>query len=203
MGAMTHNRSPISVRDGKVFIDGVEVMDGATCTITITTDTWTGRFLGDRTPSTRMLGYSVKGTITRGRTTAFLKDYRTPLKTSAANLHYAFYRHITQNFLEIRKYACENFRQSADKIPSTSLRHRFLEVPYIQKYRDTGIAPEFTVQGVSDDPGSDYQADSGKPLAVTVVGCVLTGDINLLDLNSDGDILKDTINFNAKDVIID
>jgi hypothetical protein len=148
MGAMTHNRSPISVRDGKVFIDGVEVMDGATCTITITTDTWTGRFLGDRTPSTRMLGYSVKGTITRGRTTAFLKDY-------------------------------------------------------IQKYRDTGITPEFTVQGVSDDPGSDYQADSGKPLAVTVVGCVLTGDINLLDLNSDGDILKDTINFNAKDVIID
>ena len=57
-------------------------------------------------------------------------SYRAPLKTSAANLHYAFYRHITQNFLEIRKYACENFRQSADKIPSTSLRHRFLEVPY-------------------------------------------------------------------------
>ena len=71
---MQHNRSPISLRSGKVFIDGLEVMDEVACTIVFTPDTWTGRQVGDATPSTRWLGYAISGSITRRRNNKWLKD---------------------------------------------------------------------------------------------------------------------------------
>jgi hypothetical protein len=140
-----YNKNPISLREGKVFIDGVEVMDSVKCEIIFTPDTWTGRVLGEKTPSTRWIGGAYKGTITRRRSTPFLKDAAT-------------------------------------------------------KYMRTGITPEFTIQGIMDDANSDYFEDYGA-IAITAVGCVLTGDFSLISMDSGGNIADDSLSFNAKDIV--
>ena len=142
---MEYNKSPISVREGKVFIDGLEAFDSVAFTAKVTPEVWTGKQLGERTPSSRYLGYAVTGSITRRRSTPWLKDI-------------------------------------------------------IKKYKETGVTPEFTIQGVMDDKGSDYFAKHGSD-TVTCVGCVLTGDINLIQLDTNGDVLDDVISFNAKDIV--
>ena len=52
-----YNKSPISLREGKVFIDGIEVMDSVTCTINFTPEVWTGKQIGEQTNSSRWLRY--------------------------------------------------------------------------------------------------------------------------------------------------
>lgn len=142
---MQYNKSPISLREGKVFIDGVEVMDSVKCNIKFTPDVWTGKQLGERTPSTRYLGYAITGSITRRRSTPWLKEK-------------------------------------------------------IAEYIKTGKTPELTIQGVMNDENSDFYKENGED-TVTCVGCVLTGDMNLIDLDSNGDVVDDVISFNAKDIV--
>lgn len=36
--------------------------------------------------------------------------------------------------------------------------------------------------------------------SVTAIGCVITGKIALMDLDTDGDVVKDSIEFGAKDL---
>lgn len=69
---MEYNKNPISLREGRVFIDGVEVLDSVACTIKFTPDVWTGKQLGERTNSSRWLGYNIAGSITRRRSTNWL-----------------------------------------------------------------------------------------------------------------------------------
>lgn len=77
---MEYNKNPISLREGKVFIDGIEVLDSVVCTISFTPDVWSGKQLGERTNSSRWLGYNITGSITRRRSTNWLaekiKEYR-------------------------------------------------------------------------------------------------------------------------------
>lgn len=143
--AMEYNKSPISLREGKVFIDGVECLDSVKCEIKFTPDVWSGRQLGERTPSSRWLGANITGTITRRRSTPWLKDA-------------------------------------------------------IKKYMNTKATPEFTIQGIMNDTNSDYYAAHGSD-TVTCVGCVLTGDLNLINLDSNGEIVDDNIAFRAKDLV--
>lgn len=145
MSVMEYNKNPISLREGKIFIDGVEVCDSVKCEIKFTPDVWTGRQLGEITPSSRWLGAAISGSITRRRSTPWLKEA-------------------------------------------------------IQKYLNDKGTPEFTIQGLMDDENSDYYADNGS-IVVTCVGCVLTGDLNLINLDSDGQVVDDTIAFNAKDIV--
>lgn len=144
--SMQYNKNPINIREGKVFIDGVEVMDSVTCEIKFTPDTWSGKQLGERTPSTRWLGYSITGSITRRRSTPWLKEM-------------------------------------------------------IAKYIESGATPELTIQGVMNDANSDYYEQNGTDV-VTAVGCVLTGDMSLTKLDTNGDVLDDSLAFNAKDVVL-
>ena len=51
---MQYNKNPISLREGHAFIDGVEVLDSVKMTVNFTPETWTGRQLGEKTPSTRL-----------------------------------------------------------------------------------------------------------------------------------------------------
>lgn len=145
MALMEHNKNPISLREGKVFVDGVEVMDAVKANIKFTPDTWSGRQLGERTPSTRWLGYSITVELTRRRSTPWIKDV-------------------------------------------------------ITKYMADGATPEFTVQGIMDDRNSDFYAAAGTD-TVTCVGCVLTGDLPLTALDSEGTIVDDSVTFNAKDIV--
>lgn len=65
-----------------------------------------------------------------------------------------------------------------------------------------GKTPEFTIQGRIADEGSSYYKEFGAEI-VTAVGCVLTGDIKLVDFDVDStDVLTDEIAFNAYDIII-
>ena len=70
----------------------------------------------------------------------------------------------------------------------------------IKEFIRTGKTPEFKMQGVLDDPGSDYGAEFGRD-TTTVVGVVLTGDLKLLELDANGEIFDETINFNAQNVV--
>lgn len=72
--SMEYNKSPISLREGKVFIDGVEVMDSVKCDIKFTPDVWKGKQLGERSDSSRWLGYNITGSITRRRSTKWLDE---------------------------------------------------------------------------------------------------------------------------------
>lgn len=140
-----YNRSPVSLREGKVFCDGIEVMDSVKCEITFTPDVWTGKQLGEKTDSSRWLGYKITGSITRRRSTPWIKET-------------------------------------------------------IKKYTASGRTPEFKIQGLMNDANSDYYKDYGSD-TVTVVGCVLTGDLPLTRLDSGGQSVDDVINFNAKDIV--
>lgn len=142
---MEYNKNPISLREGKIFIDGVECLDSVKCEIKFTPDVWTGRQLGERTPSSRWLGAAITGSITRRRSTPWLRDA-------------------------------------------------------IKRYMNTKATPEFTIQGIMNDEHSDYYAANGSEI-VTCVGCVLTGDLNLINLDSDGQVVDDVIAFNAKDLV--
>lgn len=145
MSTMQYNKNPISLREGKAFLDGVEVMDSIKFNIKFTPDVWTGRQLGERTPSSRWLGAAITGTMTRRRSTPWLKEA-------------------------------------------------------IKKYMDSKETPEFTIQGIMNDENSDYYADNGAD-TVTCVGCVLTGDLNLIDLDSEGNVVEDSVAFNIKDIV--
>lgn len=143
--SMEYNKSPISLREGKVFIDGIEVLDSVKCEIKFTPDVWTGKQIGERSNSSRWLGYNITGSITRRRSTNWLDDI-------------------------------------------------------IKKYITSGATPEFTIQGIMNDENSDYYESNGS-YTVTAVGCVLTGDLPLTELDSGGDIVDDAISFNAKDIV--
>ena len=71
---MEHNKRPINIRKGKVFLDGVEVMDSVACTINFTPEVWSGRQLGEQTPSRRWVGYDITVSVTRRRSTNWLKE---------------------------------------------------------------------------------------------------------------------------------
>ena len=142
---MAYNYNPISLREGHIYLDGVEMADCVKAEIKFTPDVWTGRRLGDRSPSSRWLGYTISGTITRRRSSKWLENK-------------------------------------------------------IKQYKNNGITPEFTIQGIMDDKNSDYYKQNGAN-TITCVGCVLTGDLPLTMLDSGGDILEDSLSFNAKDIL--
>lgn len=139
------NKSPISLREGKVFLDGLECFDMVKCTLKFTPDVWKGRQLGERTSDSRWLGYDISGEITRRRSTPWLKEA-------------------------------------------------------IKRYIKSGETPEFTIQGIMNDKASDYYKEYGND-TVTAVGCVITGDIPLTSLDSEGQVVDDTISFSAKNIV--
>lgn len=142
---LQYHKNPISLREGKVFLDGLEIFDSVKCEIKFTPDVWTGKQLSDRSSSSRWLGYSISGSITRRRTTPWLKET-------------------------------------------------------IQGYIKTGKTPELTIQGMMNDRGSEYYENEGSD-TVTVVGVVLTGDLTLISLDADGQVLDDVIGFNARTIV--
>lgn len=145
MSGMEYNKSPISLREGKAFLDGVEIMDCIKMTIKVTPEVWTGKQLKEKTPSSRWIGATITGDMTRRRSTPWLKDK-------------------------------------------------------IKEYLKSGKTPELTIQGIMNDENSDYYADYGSDV-ITAVGCVITGDLPLITLDSDGQVLDETIAFNIKDIV--
>ena len=141
---MGENRKPLSLKEGHIYIDGVEVMDAVKLTIVYTPTVWSGKMLGDKGTNRRWLGRDITGSIDEYRTTARWNNI-------------------------------------------------------VKQYENSGITPELTIQGIRTDKDSDFYEVSGRE-SVTVTGAVLTGDINLISLDTDGDVVKDSISFGAKNM---
>lgn len=140
------NKSPVSMREGKVYLDGDLVADACKLNVIFTPKVWEGRCLGERGTNRRWLWYDITGTIEEWKTTALYKKK-------------------------------------------------------ILKYIETGETPEFKIQGISEDKNSDYYINNGGSDTVTLIGCVLTGDITLMDLDTEGDVMKESIKFGAYDMV--
>lgn len=70
----------------------------------------------------------------------------------------------------------------------------------IDSYLKTGETPEMVITGICEDKNSDFYKKN-KTDTITAVGCVLTGDLTLMDLDTDGEVVKESLNFGAKDII--
>ena len=138
------NSSPLSAREGKVYIDGVLVADSCKFLVVFKPDRWSGEQLLEHGTNRRWIGYDIEGQISQWKTT---RMYRT----------------------------------------------------MIGKYLKEGITPEMTIQGIQTDKNSDFYL-TNKSVKVTCTGCVPTGDINLIDMDTDGDVVKEEITFGAKKI---
>ena len=143
---MEHNLSPIALREGKMFLDGVECFDGVECKIEFVPKFWQGHQLGDQGQSTRWTGYTIEVTIKRRKATSWGPDM-------------------------------------------------------VKDYIKTRRTPEFTIQGISDDPNSDYYLEQKGPTTVTALGCVPTSNVQLMALNSESDdVITEEMKLNAKSI---
>lgn len=66
----------------------------------------------------------------------------------------------------------------------------------IDGYMANGVTPEMTISGIMNDQGSEYYEGNGN-ISVTLSGVVFTGDIPLINLDSEGDVMQDEIEFGA------
>ena len=140
------NKQRISLREGSLYLDGIEIADAVKCEAVFTPDVSETRGLGDRGVHRRWLGYDITGTITEYRTKPWIHEA-------------------------------------------------------IAKYLKDGKTPEFTIQGIQNDIGSDYYAEHGN-ITKTLRGVILTGDLSLLNLDAESDdVLTDEIEFGAHTVI--
>lgn len=70
----------------------------------------------------------------------------------------------------------------------------------IQKYIREGITPEFTITGIQNDKNSEYYEKNGN-IKITLKDVVLTGDLTLLNLDAEGELLQDEIEFGARSMV--
>lgn len=71
----------------------------------------------------------------------------------------------------------------------------------VNQYIKTGKTPEMVIQGIQDDKNSDFYEAYGSE-TVTLKGCVITGDIPIFDLDTDGEVVKNQVSFGAHDIIM-
>lgn len=142
MGA---NKNRISLREGKVFLDGIKVIDAQKLSIKFKPDVATSRALGERGTSRRYLGYDIGIDMTKYKSNPWLKE--------AA-----------------------------------------------KEYIKTGKTPEFVITGIQDDKNADCYAEYGSE-TVTCNGCVLTGDISIMELDTGGEYATDTVTFGATEMV--
>lgn len=143
--AASGNKRPLVLRNGHVYLNGLEVMEAAKITVLYQPEVATYRSLREKGVNRRWIGRDITGTLNEYRTTNWL-------------------------------------------------------VEAAKKYEASGVTPEFTIQATRDDEGSDFHAAYPNGESVTLTGVVLTGDIPLIDLDSEGDFVKDNIGFGAKDM---
>ncbi len=70
----------------------------------------------------------------------------------------------------------------------------------VDEYIKTGKTPELKIQGIQTDKNSDFYDLSGSE-KVTCIGCVPTGDIDLISCDTEGDVVKESITLGAYDIV--
>lgn len=142
---MAENMKPVSLAEGHIYINGIEVMDSVKLTLRFVPKVWSGTAVGKKGTNRRWINYDITGT---------LDEYKT-----------------TPRWTQL-----------------------------VKDYLANGITPELTIQGTRTDKDSDYYEISGSETA-TVSGAVITGEIPLLDIDTDGEVVKDSIPFGAKNFV--
>lgn len=143
---MGENRHAISLRNGTVTIDGIQVMEASKLQIRYKPEVGSYKSLRDKGTNRRWIGRDITGTIEEYRSTSWLLEK-------------------------------------------------------VKEYEEKGTTPELTIQGQREDTDSDYYDEVGIE-TVTVTGCVIDSEIPLMDLDTDGDFVKDSITFGAKDMSV-
>lgn len=69
----------------------------------------------------------------------------------------------------------------------------------IKSYFQTGVFPKFDVQAVMDDPDADFTDAYGEE-RIQLIGVQLTGDIPLIDVDAEGEEIKEAVSFTAEEV---
>lgn len=139
------NKRPLILRNGRVFLDNVEVMEASKISILYQPEVAKYRSLREKGYNRRWIGRDITGSLDEYRTTNWLVDE-------------------------------------------------------VKKNETSGVTPEFTIQATRDDEGSNFHETHKDGESVTITGVVLTGDIPLIDLDSEGEFVKDSISFGAKDM---
>lgn len=138
------NTSPITAREGYVYLDGVLIADSCKFKVTFKPDVWKGKQLSEKGTNRRWIGYDVEILVEEWKTT-----------------------------------------------------NRYNEM--VMEYVNSGKTPEVTIQGIRDDKESDYYDNNGGE-KITCIGCVPDGDVVLLDMDTEGEVVKESITFGAKRV---
>lgn len=141
---MGENKHAISLRNGTVTIDGIQVMEASKLQIRYKPEVANYKSLRDRGTNRRWIGRDITGTIEEYRSTSWLLEK-------------------------------------------------------VKEYEEKGTTPELTIQGQREDTDSDYYDEVGIE-TVTVTGCVIDSEIPLMDLDTDGEFVKDSITFGAKNM---
>lgn len=141
---MGENRHAISLRNGTVTIDGIQVMEASKLQIRYKPEVGSYKSLRDKGVNRRWIGRDITGIIEEYRSTPWLLEK-------------------------------------------------------VKEYEEKGTTPELTIQGQREDTDSDYYDIVGIE-TVTVTGCVIDSEIPLMDLDTDGDFVKDSITFGAKNM---
>lgn len=139
------NRNAISLREGKVYIDGIEIIDACKLSFVYTPEVSSSKRLGSKGTDRRWIGRDITGSLTEYKSTNWIEEI-------------------------------------------------------IAKYESSGATPEFTIQGIREDRNSDYYAKYKKAETVTLTGVVLTGDMPLMDLDTGGELVQNSVSFGAKNL---
>lgn len=87
----------------------------------------------------------------------------------------------------------------AHKVTITMFKSTKAFKKVVPEYLNSGKTPEFTITGVDEDSNSDYYDRYGND-TVTCKGCVITSDINLMDLDTEGEYTQEELELSAYQV---
>jgi hypothetical protein len=68
------NRQHISLREGKVYVDGVQILDACKLSFVVTPEVATSKRLGDKGTDRRWIGRDITGSITEYKSTNWVED---------------------------------------------------------------------------------------------------------------------------------
>lgn len=69
----------------------------------------------------------------------------------------------------------------------------------IKTYIDTGVFPKFSIAAVLEDKDSDFYAAYGAE-KITLLGVQIEGDLPVIDLDAEGEEIKEEIKFSASGI---
>lgn len=139
------NRQHISLREGKAFIDGNQVLDCITFKVTFKPKIAESTSLGQQGTDRRWINGDYEIVMSQYKSTPWIKKA-------------------------------------------------------IDKYSKTGETPVFTIQGIQNDKNSDFNKAYGNETR-TFKDCVPTGDMPLMELDTDGELVKEEVTFGAKSMV--